>query len=659
MHGASQWLHNLALLKPLPYRPWRHAIRLSLGTGLPLTIGVFTGHTGVMLYVALGAFLAAVAVRLDPYRERFRQLAITAVIGSLGCLIGPEVGGHGLATLFLLMAMGLFSGLISGYGAAFSTGAMQMLVLAVVNAHAPVSVPAWMIFLCFLSGAAFVGVMLAIGAMIDNDRPERLLLSQLFTKLANLARAAAALREDDSTDNRLKMLEARRAVTDATKTAYNILIEKRSHGRERTRYEVRTAAVLSLVNQMTMSIIAAREGNFAVTAQRLDEIAKAWIDHTKQAPPVPDNAKSGMDETLILAGRLATTLWHSKTTEAPRDTAPDQPREPVFARSLKMDIARRLVLGREVVISALRLSLCMGIAVFAQRFMSGDHSYWLPMTVALVLKPDFGSVFVRAIHRSLGTIIGVCIAIAIAVFIPKGGGFIPVIMFLCALLPFAGLRSYAAMVSLLTPVILLMIDLVAPGTATGYGFQRLTDTLLGAAIALVFGYLIWPRAPRNEINAGFATALGKMGDLLKAATAPLPDDAAALENVRQTMTEREFSAFRALSDVRTVLGRLIAEPPPAGREAATWFPAVAGAERLTGAITAYAEGRRLGDPPPDNERATRAQNALANIARVTRQEDIVPARPKGREKDDRFGDVEAEIAWLAGYLSRRPRGRKH
>lgn len=654
MSRKTDWLHNLALLKPTPYRPWRHAIRLSLGTGLPLLLGELTGHQGPMLYVALGGFLAAVTVRLDPYRERFRQLGISALIGATGCLIGPEVGGHGLVTIGLLMLVGLISGLMSGYGAAFSTGALNMLVLAVVNAHAPSAVPSWLVFVNFLAGAAFVAFMLGIGALFERDRPERRMLSDIVGLLAELARLSDAVGKAPTPENRLRMIDTRRKLTDATKTAYATLIEKRSHGRARTRSVLRTAAILSLVNQLSLAIITARgNGGLTPTAEQLDAMARAYMARARQPPQAPSEEGQG-DEPRHLADRLAAAMWPAASArEVPEEAEQEKTDDAVFSAGLGTRLARRLVLGREVVVSALRLSLCMGLAVAVGRLIPGDHSYWLPMTVAIVLKPDFGSVFLRAIHRSLGTLVGVGIALAIGALVPRGVALVPVIMVLSAIIPFAGLRSYAVMVSFLTPVILLMIAMVAPGPAESYDIQRLADTLAGSAIALVFGYLIWPRSQEENLEKAFSAAMEKVGAYLAAATAAKPDDEAGLAKMRQTLTNRAFAVSRALSDLRTVLGRLVAEPPPAGREAAAWFPAIAGAERLSDAITVYAEGRRLGDPPPDKDRAARAEEALSAITGG----DAAGHRPGGREKDDRFGDVEAEIAWIRTYLRRRP-GRK-
>ncbi len=46
---------------------------------------------------------------------------------------------------------------------------------------------------------------------------------------------------------------------------------------------------------------------------------------------------------------------------------------------------------------AIRLAVCVGIGDTIGRSLNIERSYWLPMTVAIVLKPDFTSTFSRGI----------------------------------------------------------------------------------------------------------------------------------------------------------------------------------------------------------------------------------------------------------------------
>jgi uncharacterized membrane protein YccC len=61
------------------------------------------------------------------------------------------------------------------------------------------------------------------------------------------------------------------------------------------------------------------------------------------------------------------------------------------------------ILGRTF---TLRLMACMGVAGLVSEVLPLQRSYWVPLTVAIVLKPDYGSVFARALQRGIGTVVG-------------------------------------------------------------------------------------------------------------------------------------------------------------------------------------------------------------------------------------------------------------
>jgi len=42
---------------------------------------------------------------------------------------------------------------------------------------------------------------------------------------------------------------------------------------------------------------------------------------------------------------------------------------------------------------ALRLAGCLAVGQIASRFLGWQRAYWLPMTIAIVLKPDFAATF--------------------------------------------------------------------------------------------------------------------------------------------------------------------------------------------------------------------------------------------------------------------------
>ncbi len=80
-------------------------------------------------------------------------------------------------------------------------------------------------------------------------------------------------------------------------------------------------------------------------------------------------------------------------------------------------VADRLT-GKSALIFAARLMACVGVAGVITEVLPLSRSYWVVLTVVIVLKPDFGSVFVRALQRGIGTVLGAVLGAVILVVVP-------------------------------------------------------------------------------------------------------------------------------------------------------------------------------------------------------------------------------------------------
>lgn len=654
----TEWLRELARLKPARF-PLALAVRTFLAAAVPLFLGLATGQFLLGLYVTLGALMTTTADRGGAYRTRFRQLLVTAPLGALGFTLGHLVAGHGWLTVVLLAAVGLLSGLISGYGAAFSLGSMQMLVFSIVTVGVTSPLPWWVPSALYLVGGVFTALMLSLETLVDRRRPERAALRNSIVALAELS--AATDEGDDPAFER-----ARQALTDITATAYRTLLDTRARSEGRTLQADRDAVVLAGISEVSSALIAAH-----AAGQRTTD-ATAWLTAMAEAlvkrgsrPPSPPAVDLASTQTLRRTLELAEAIWPrdralsaatrsipvvSATATRPTGTASSTDPGAVAratplpvgptAQPAGASVLSQLLVGRAVVTSAVRLALCIGIAAIAQHWVPGDRSYWIGLTVALVLKPDFGSVFARAVQRSVGTVIGVAIGVGILALVPKSelAVLILIIAVLAAVLPWSGQRGYGLQSIFLAPFVLLIFDLIAPGPQTvDYGAQRLLDTVVGCVIVLVFGYLIWPRSLRTSLPAAVADAVDAVAAYVRGATVPEAADSAAGAELRRRMTGLRRTAYRALSDLRIQLQRSLAEPPPASREAKAWFPAVAAAERLCDRVTTYAQNRRRGGPQPDREAAEAVAVELEALAGLTRAAAPRPGRWRADSVDDTAG----------------------
>lgn len=139
---------------------------------------------------------------------------------------------------------------------------------------------------------------------------------------------------------------------------------------------------------------------------------------------------------------------------------------------------------------ALALALCLGAAYSAHWFYEAAHWFWIPLTVGLVMKPDLGPIRDRSLQRIIGTVGGVAIGALILGHVQKGYLFVLIMALLAGALPWAMQKSYVLQAVFLTPLILMLVDVIIPGAGDAdFGLQRLLDTAIGSAIVILLGYL--------------------------------------------------------------------------------------------------------------------------------------------------------------------------
>lgn len=141
-------------------------------------------------------------------------------------------------------------------------------------------------------------------------------------------------------------------------------------------------------------------------------------------------------------------------------------------------------------ISVCTLALCIGVAYSIHLVDDNPHWFWIPLTVGLVMKPDLGPMQTRALQRIIGTLFGVVIGAIILIYIPKDIYFVAIMSIFSFVLPWAMSRSYILQAVFLTPLILLLINIIQPGANdVNYAVQRLIDTFIGGVIVMA-GYYI-------------------------------------------------------------------------------------------------------------------------------------------------------------------------
>jgi len=147
---------------------------------------------------------------------------------------------------------------------------------------------------------------------------------------------------------------------------------------------------------------------------------------------------------------------------------------------------------------ALRVSLVCLIGFIAGKTVAiGHHSYWILLTIVVILKPGFSLSKQRNYQRLIGTIVGGVIGIVILKYIPsKDTQFILLVILMIGTYSFLRL-NYVVSVIFMTPYVLILFKILGVGLV----FQeRIVDTLIGASVAFIASYLIFPTWEYDQIK---------------------------------------------------------------------------------------------------------------------------------------------------------------
>ncbi|MFF1447740.1 FUSC family protein [Streptomyces sp. NPDC058274] len=584
---------------------WPAVARAALAMALPLAIGLAAGRPAYGALASMGALSGVIGDTADAYRMRILNIAIPQLFGAIGVTIGSLVFGQGWVTVAAVTGVALVSGMISSIGAVASVSGLLLLLNAVVGAGLPMPGSWWLAPLLMSGGGLLVLALALLAWPLRSGVPERTAVAGTYRTVARLLAACGTPAYDD----------ARLAVTLSLNQSYDLVLARRARHHGRSPDLVRLLAQLNAVTPVVEAAPAVHQAG----QQLADEIPAA-VRHLADAVetgysgpiglhlPVPANETSrAVDHALRHAAAVV-------TDRNPRQPGDDRTGGPAPLRVRAVRAARGVVLSPASWRYGLRLALCIGIAQALVSLIAVPRSYWVALTITFVLKPDFGSVFSRALLRALGTVAGLVVAVGVLAVVPRGWWDVPVILLLAPLIPAFTPRGYGYQTAAITPVILLLSD-VLNHQGTGLLVPRLVDSLIGCAIALVAGYLLWPESWHTRVGDRLADAVADTAGYVECAFGGEPDPAE-----RARMRRR---LYRDLSAIRTEFQRALTEPPPTGRRAAAWWPLVVAVERIVDATTAARVRVKQGAPPPSSGEVTQVTLQLRELSAGLRETDVL------------------------------------
>ena len=588
----SFW-HRVLQFQKEKIAPWI-ALRNTLGFALPLAAGIALGSIPAALIASIGALNVSYSDSHDPYLQRARRMLAASALVGLAVFAGAVCGNHQVLAVPVAGAWAFAAGMLVALSTTAADLGIMSLVTLVVFAAKPLRPESAALSSGLAVGGGLLQTALALAFWpIRRYVPERRALAGLYAELARAAVAQPDVREAPPAS--AQSTEAQTALASLAGDysiegeRYRMLLSQAERarlglfalGRLRVRIarEAPASAAAGLLERyLEVAARVLQSIGDALVAPQPSQSARAQLDELQALAeqlraaeaPLPD-ARLQMD---AITGQLrsALELTASTTVAGLAAFVRQEVRRPWRLRlagtlaTLRANLSLRSAACRH----ALRLATCVALGDAVGRSFALHRSYWLPMTVAIVLKPDFASTFSRGVLRLVGTFAGFICATALFHLLPAApAAQTAAIASLMFVLRCWGPANYGIFVTAVTGMIVLLIAMagVSPKEAIA---ARGFNTAIGGAIALA-AYWLWPTWERTRVQDAMAQMLDAYREYFRAIRESYIQPEASFDDARTARAWRPGGRARTWKPPSTACGRSLEPPRGASpRLAACW-----------------------------------------------------------------------------------------
>ncbi len=595
------------------------ALRNTVGVVAPLIGGYALGMPRGGLAMAGGALNVSYSDGSDPYAQRAKRMLASTVWCSIAVLLGGLTAHSNVVSVVVATAWAFIAGMLVALGTtAADVGVISTVVLVVYAAQALTPLQA-----AQAAGLALCGGLLQIGLSValwpvQRYEPERRSLAALYLELARIATHPA-----QATSSPMGTREIAQAHDTLAHLATDMSIPAlryRSLLSQAERIRLSLTALARLRHRLTREnayhpAIAALDQYRANAAHSLDAIAHSLssgnepglatdrlalgVALAQKLAPLPSAAPATFASAALrdmkfqadaLGGQLraAFDLAKNATLKGQIEFDKQEARQPLWLRfrGRLATLRANLTLDSVVFRHAIRLMVCVAVGDALGRVIHPYRAYWIPMTIVLVLKPEFAVTFSRGLLRIAGTLAGLLLATALFHFLPIHTAMeIALIALFTFLMRWTGPANYGIFGVTISALVVLLISIT--GIAPKEVIQaRAINTIVGGLFALA-AYAAWPSWERNRLPEVFGALLGAYRKsfvaISEAVLEPGPRPNRGRERTRQ-------AARAARSNLETSLERLTAEPGITATQLAMVNAMVAASHRFAHAMMALEAG---------------------------------------------------------------------
>ena len=528
-------------------------VRITIGVTLPAIILSYLNNLSAGIIISLGALCASMPDNAGPVHHRRNAMLVCDGIVFFAALI---TGFASANTIVLGITIAIFCfmfAMMGVYGSRATSIGLAALFVMVLNIDRQNQ--GWNILL----NAAYIltgGIWYTILSLsLTSFRPYKLAqqaLGECIQSSAGYLRIKATFYEkgDDFTDRYTKLLDKQIEVHQMQDLVRELLFKSRDIVRESTPTgRILVMAFLDIVDLFEKIITSHQDykplhvhfdstdllekfrNTIIAMAKELDEIGIAvkstepylqnaalhsqitelreYFDTFRDEHRTADNVESFISLRQILdsiediANRIYTlesyTTYDNKLSTRVHEKIDYE--EFIVHQDIEPGLLKEnLTLRSSIFRHSLRLCIATVAGFIVSNFFSFGHSYWILLTIIVIIKPAYTLTKKRNYERLWGTVAGAIIGI-IALYLIKDKTALFVVMILFMIGSYSFMRTkYLIFVSLMTPYILLLFHLLNPDNFKMVITDRIIDTAIGSAIAFIANIFLFPSWEHEQIN---------------------------------------------------------------------------------------------------------------------------------------------------------------
>lgn len=519
------------------------AVLLGISLTLPILVGIKFDMLETGIVITVGAMLASPSDISGRLQSKVNGILLSALLAMTVSFIGGSLR-FSYVVMFPIIGILMFGiSYLSIFGFRASLISFSGL-FALVLSFSPISgdMPVIERSLLIGAGGLWYVFMAILWHYLFPKGPTEYYLTKTFNLTADYLRLRGRLVKEK--DNRpallIELLQIQTDLTETHETLRNILISRRT-GSGKSFYEGKRLLIFSILIDM-LELAMANPVNYTKTdqifdkkpehlqdfqnllfqmAHRLEQLGES-ISNPKRLKPdlelkrclklvqkdmsqVSDEILDEIDEDVLMLRNLYKYQAEQvKKIEKMEWLVTVEDRSQV--RFIKNEYARRFLTREDYNINilienfnfnslifrhSLRLAMVAIVGYAVGILFEVQNSYWILLTIIVIMRPNFGLTKQRSKERTIGTIIGGILAVGVVLLV-KNLIVFGVLSIITLIISFSMIqRNYKAAATFITLSVIFTFALLTPDIFEVIKF-RVLDTVIGTGLAIAGNLLLWP-----------------------------------------------------------------------------------------------------------------------------------------------------------------------